>query len=68
MNHPPLTDRELAVVRCISDGLARWKIEEVLNLPNDAVRRVIFRLCERFDCGMYALPDRVAERYPDLDI
>lgn len=60
MTEPALTERERAVVALIAEGYARWRIAELLGLSEAVVRRTIRGLCERYDCPMRDLPDKVA--------
>lgn len=56
-----LNDLERKVVEKVEEGLIRWKIAEELGLGESTVREVIRRLCERYDCPMRDLPERVEE-------
>jgi phage tail protein X len=54
------------VLALIAEGYARWRIGEILNLSDQAVRRSIDRLCARYQCRMAQLPDRVEHAHPGL--
>ena len=54
-----LSDLERQIVNLLDEGWARWKIAEQVGLGETTVREVIRRLCERYQCSMRELPEKV---------
>ena len=61
MTGAPLTEVERNVVELLDEGYARWKVAEMLGLGDTTVRGVIKRLCDRYQCTMRQLPERVRQ-------
>lgn len=57
MSRPPLTERQLAIVSLIEDGMTTHEeIAEELDVSRNAVRRDIAVMCARFGCPARQLP------------
>jgi hypothetical protein len=59
----PLTRTEKQIIRLLGLGFTRWKVAELACLSDTAVRDLTAGLCQRYDCGMYELPQEAQGDY-----